>query len=119
MAFHYPVHFAAARLERPLAALVGRSERNPIAPRDHVEAASHHDVVELGLGEKHRELTFDGRQGLVAEEIAGAEPAAIHDDWLIEGKDLIEILERAEHDVATGNAVVPQERTHVGSELLQ
>ena len=67
---------------------MGTSQRNPVATRNHVEAATDHDVVQLGLRQKHGQLTLDRNERLVTEEIPCAEAGAIHNDRFRECEEM-------------------------------
>jgi hypothetical protein len=81
VAFEDPRRLRLVGLGRPHSVLVAAAENDSVAAREHVEVlrAVEIDIIELGLRQEQRQLAFDRRQFLVAEQRLGAETRAIDD----------------------------------------
>src|SRR6516165_12583837 len=90
------------RLRGPDPLLVTAAENDRVAPREHVQilGAVEIDVIDLRLRQEQRQLPFDRRQFVVAEQRLGAETRAIDDQRRCDLRELGAVREVANVELA-------------------
>ena len=101
------LHRLAIGLERPHAAVGRAPQDDAVATRLHVDAGdagrsrgklARNTVVDLVLGQEHGKLPLERQQIPVAEQLARAQPGAVDDQRLAQGRQLARLAERADLD---------------------
>src|SRR5690348_13493536 len=98
------------RLETPVAAHMGSTENDAVAPRKHVQVPRQHDVVHLWLRQHVRELALDGDEFFIQKKSLSAEAGAVHNDRLRQCGDLADIVELLHHYGSACQAKIPEKR---------